>query len=84
MIPGKVIAGKVLVEPIKESLKTSKGIHKIESKETKQKMREAHLGFRHTEESKEKMKGKNHGAWKGEDAGYRAKHYWIERTFGNV
>ena len=27
-------------------------------------------------------KGKNHHGWKGEKAGYRAIHYWVERQLG--
>ena len=50
--------------------------------ETKEKCRLRSLGRKHTEESKEKMKGKNNYGWKGDDVGYSALHSWVKRNLG--
>lgn len=46
----------------------------------------AHLGLKQTQEQirkrVESYKGQRHWDWKGDDAGYRAKHIWIERRLG--
>lgn len=38
--------------------------------------------FKHTEKTKEKLSGSNSPHWKGNDAGYHAKHYWVYRQLG--
>ena len=46
------------------------------------------LGFRHKEESKEKIGNKNRdsgsGMWKGDYVGYRSIHFWISRRLGRA
>ena len=59
------------------------------SNETKRKMSEIHKGKKHSEETKRKIgeagkgrKGKDRYNWKGNNAGYSTKHYWVERELG--
>ena len=67
---------------------------RIVSEETRHKLsisgKGKNKGKKHSDETKEKMrkarrdifKGENHTLWKGDKAGYRAKHTWIERKLG--
>lgn len=48
-------------------------------------------GFKHSEESKIKMReshlgkntGEDHALWKGDEVGYHALHHWVTRNKGN-
>jgi hypothetical protein len=57
------------------------------SEEWVEKVRKARLGTTHTEDTKVKMKlsakiGETNNKWTGDNVGYRALHYWIERNLG--
>lgn len=64
----------------------------LASEETRRKMSIAHKGRRKSEKTKLKMskgskgknKGKNNGMWRGEKAGYVAKHLWISKHLGKA
>lgn len=47
----------------------------------------AHIGNKHSEETKKKMrlsqpKQEKHYKWKGDKVGYRALHIWVEKRLG--
>lgn len=42
------------------------------------------IGYKHTEETKEKMRGANNKKWKGENVGYFALHHWVNRHKGKA
>ncbi len=57
------------------------------SKEARLNMSIAHIGNKHSAETIKKLKlsqpkGKYHYKWKGDNAGYRALHYWVEKLLG--
>ncbi len=56
------------------------------SYKTRKKMSKNHskcwLGRKHSEETKNKLRGENSVFWKGEDAGYGAMHDWVRKEKG--
>lgn len=64
--------------------KPSHRLGKHLSEETKRKMSLGHIGFRHSEESKNKIRedrlAEKNVNWKGDEVGYNAMHAWIRRN----
>src|SRR3990167_4132737 len=61
------------------------------TKEHRLKISKAHLGFRHTEETKKKIslnsavkKGEKNPLWKGNQIGYSGLHSWLINNFGKA
>ena len=52
-----------------------------EYKKFQEKVRKIFTGKKLSKKTLEKISGQNHHAWKGDNAGYTAIHYWIRSNF---